>query len=65
MQIVTLNHLINLYNLHFYEFKTIRTKGPNKVVSGNTVIDTKKAVLSGYIIIEILSWLIAFPIRVR
>lgn len=61
MQIVALNHLINLYNLHLYEFKTIKTKGRNNAVSGNTVIDTKKAVLSGYIIIEILSLANCFP----
>lgn len=55
MKNITLNHLINLYNLHSYEFETKRMKGPNNAVSGNTVIDTEKAVLSSYINIKILS----------
>jgi len=61
MQAVTLNHLINLYSLHFYEFKTKRTKGPRNAVSKNAVIDTNKAVLSVYIIIKVISLATCFP----
>lgn len=65
MENVTLNHLINLYGLDFYEFKTKRTKGLNNAVSGNSVIDTEKALLSTTLLLKFFLRLIAFPIRVR